>query len=179
MLIETKRLKIRSFEESDAKDVFEYLSDEEVVRYEPYGTYTLEEATEEAKRRTDDPDFLAVALESGKVIGNLYFSKRDFEAYELGYVFNQKVWGNGYATESCGALIKYAFENLNAHRIIATCNPRNENSWRLLERLTFRREGTLKQNVYLNTDEKGNPIWQDTYLYSLLKEEWQNRIEIK
>jgi len=179
MLIETKRLKIRYFEESDSLDLYDYLSDEEVVRYEPYGTYTLEEAREEAKRRTDDPDFLAVALESGKVIGNLYFSKRDFEAYELGYVFSQKVWGNGYATESCEALIKYAFENLNVHRIIATCNPRNENSWRLLERLNFRREGTLIQNIYFSTDEKGNPIWQDTYLYGLLKEEWQNRIEIK
>ena len=55
MLIETKRLKIRSFEESDAKDVFEYLSDEEVVRYEPYGTYTLEEAP---KKRNDGPMIL-------------------------------------------------------------------------------------------------------------------------
>jgi len=176
MLIETKRLKIRYFEESDNQDLHEYLSDERVVRYEPYGTYTLEEAREEAKRRTDDPVFLAVALESGKVIGNLYFSKRDFEAYELGYVFNYDFWGKGYATESCEALIKYAFENLNVHRIIATCNPRNENSWRLLERLAFRREGTLKQNIYFNTDEKGNPIWQDTYLYGLLKEECQNRL---
>ena len=36
----------------------------------------------------------------------------------------------------------------------------------------MRREGHLLQNVYFKTDEQGNPIWMDTYLYGILKDEW-------
>ena len=50
---------------------------------------------------------------------------------------------NGYATEGAKALIDYAFEHLGARRIIAMCNPMNERSWKLLERLHMRREGLL------------------------------------
>jgi [ribosomal protein S5]-alanine N-acetyltransferase len=55
----------------------------------------------------------------------------------------------------------------------AYCNPLNERSWRLLERLSFRREGTMIQNRSFHADDHGNPIWQDTYAYGLLKEEWR------
>jgi RimJ/RimL family protein N-acetyltransferase len=53
------------------------------------------------------------------------------------------------------------------------CNPENQASWKLLERLGFRREGTLLKNIYFFTDENDNPIWQDTFEYGLLKEEWK------
>ncbi len=104
---------------------------------------------------------------------NLYLSKGYFGTWEIGYVFNSDYWGNGYAFESAKELITYAFEKLDARRIIAMCNPSNESSWKLLEHLTFRREGTLIKNIYFFTDTNGNPIWQDTYEYGLLKEEWK------
>ena len=53
------------------------------------------------------------------------------------------------------------------------CNPRNEASWKLLERLGFRREGTLIRNIWFFQDEEGKPLWQDTYEYGMLKEEWR------
>lgn len=167
----TERLLIRGFRETDGEDLYEYLSDEEVVRYEPYKVLSKDEAYKEAKRRAIDGSFLAVCLECGKVIGNLYFTKGDFETFQIGYVFNRKYWGNGYATESLNALIKYAFEELKVRRIIARCDPKNISSWHLLERVGMRREGTLLKNVYFFTDEDGNPIWKDTYEYALLKDE--------
>ncbi|MDD3334883.1 MAG: GNAT family protein [Eubacteriales bacterium] len=85
------------------------------------------------------------------------------------YVFNQKYWGQGYAKESCRALIERAFQD-GTHRIFAECDPRNTNSWKLLEALDFHREARFKQNVYFWTDDSGEPIWKDTYVYSLLKE---------
>lgn len=174
MKIETERLFIRYFEESDCGDLFEYLSKEDVVRYEPYNTYTYEEAVLEAKRRAEDKNFYAIELKTGKVIGNLYLAKGDFDTWEIGYVLNSDFWGNGYASESATALISYAFKNWGMRRIIAMCNPLNEPSWKLLERLTFRCEGKLIKNIYFFTDDNGNPIWQDTYEYGLLKEEWKN-----
>ena len=167
------RLIIRKFNENDWQDLYEYLSDEEVVKFEPYGTYSEDQAKEEAINRANSDIFYAVCQkENGKVIGNLSFIKGDFDTWELGYVFNRKYQGNGYATESAKKLVDYAFSNLGARRIIAMCSPLNTRSWKLLERLKMRREGLLLQNVYFKTDDYGQPIWLDTYEYGILKSEW-------
>ena len=78
-------------------------------------------------------------------------------------------WGQGYAQESCAALICRAFSQ-GVHRIYAECDPCNTASWKLLERLGFAREAHLRQNVFFWKDENSNPIWKDTYVYGILKE---------
>ncbi len=167
------RVIIRRFRESDQEDLYEYLSDEEVVRFEPYEIFSKKEAQEEAIRRASDDNFYAVCIkESGKLIGNLYLGKNDFDTFELGYVFNTEYQGKGYAFESGKALLEYAFSNLKARRVIAMCSTMNTSSWKLLERLKMRREGLLLQNVYFKTDDLGEPIWFDTYEYGILKSEW-------
>lgn len=175
MHLETQRLILRSFEASDAQDLYDYLSRENVVRFEPYPPFSFEEAQTEARRRATDPDFIAVCLKSEKVIGNLYLAKRDFGNMELGYVFHEAFWGKGYAFESAQALIDFAFGQSGARRITAECNPLNVSSWKLLERLGFRREGELIRNVAFKSDAQGQPLWQNTYVYGLLKEEWIQR----
>lgn len=52
------------------------------------------------------------------MIGNVYLGKRDFESLEIGYVFNKKYCGRGFANESCSALITKAFSS-GIHRIYA------------------------------------------------------------
>lgn len=171
--IVTDRLIIRNFEEKDWKDLYEYLSDKEVVKYEPYDIYSEIQAKEEAIRRSNNESFYAVCLkENEKLIGNLYMSKGDFDTWELGYVFNRKYQGQGYATEGVKALLDFTFIHLGARRIIAMCSPKNHHSWRLLERINMRREGLLLQNIYFNTNSNGEPIWLDTYEYAILKAEW-------
>lgn len=103
------------------------------------------------------------------MIGNVYLGKRDFNSLEIGYVFNQNYWGNGYAKESCKALINNAFSE-RIHRIFAECDPMNSSSWKLLEVLGFQKEAHFRENLYFWTDEKGMPIWKDTYVYSILNE---------
>ncbi len=168
--INTERLIIRRFTSNDAYELYEYLSDEEVVRYEPYKPFTMQQAAKEAVRRADDEDFYAVALKDNRLIGNIYLSKEDYDTWELGYVFNRRYWKLGFAGESVRAVISHIVEKENTWRITAMCDPRNENSWRLLEKLGFRREGHLLKNVYFFKDEQGNPIWKDTYVYALLRE---------
>lgn len=168
MIAETERLILRRYTERDFDDLFEYLSDAEVVKFEPYKAMTAEETRDNLKWRIETDEMIAVELkENHKMIGNIYLGKRDFNSREIGFVFNQNFWGNGYAKESCRAIIEHAFQD-GVHRIFAECDPENQNSWRLLESLGFEREAHLKQNVYFWTDEQGNPLWKDTYIYSLL-----------
>lgn len=174
--LETERLILRKFSCNDWKDLYEYLSKESVVKYEPYDVYTEESCKQEAVYRSQQDAFWAVCLkENNKLIGNVYFQKQEpeeFLTWEIGYVFNPIYWGKGYATESCSKILDYAFQQLNAGRIVAMCNPKNTASWKLLERLNMRREGYLQKNVFFKYDEKGKPIWNDTYEYAILTDEF-------
>ncbi len=174
----TERLLIRPFLPEDGDALYQYLSDPTVIRYEPYEPFSHEDACREANRRAEDPCFFAVCLPPsagapyGSLIGSLYFAPCDFFGAELGYVFSRAYWHKGYATEACRILLNKAFA-AGCHRIVAMCNPDNTASWRLMERLGMRREGQLQKNIYFQVDAYGLPIWQDTYLYAMLKEEWE------
>jgi RimJ/RimL family protein N-acetyltransferase len=174
--METARLTIRRFTPDDRHDLFEYLSQASVVKFEPYEAFTEEEAAAEAVRRMKNANFWAVCIKnSGKLIGNIYLEPQAFDTWELGFAFNEKYWGNGFAAEASRVLMDDVFRNQQARRIKADCNPLNESSWKLLERLNFRREGHLRKNVYFKKDEHGAPIWTDTYMYAILQEEWKNQ----
>ncbi len=168
MILETERLILRRFREEDLQDLTEYLSDADTVRFEPYPPMSEAEVRRELTARIASEEMIAVELKaSGKMIGNLYLGRREFEAFELGYVFNRKYWRQGYAKEACEAMIRRTFSD-GAHRVYAECDPCNEASRRLLERLGFRREAHYLQNVYFWMDEQGNPIWKDTLVYARL-----------
>lgn len=182
MTLETERLIIRPFRAEDGPGLYAYLSDENVVRFEPYGVFTEEAAHREAAIRAENPCFGAVCLKerggsndlrrSTVLIGNVYLSEQEYGAWEIGYVFNANFWGKGYATEAMRTVLDDTFRNRGAHRVVAGCDPENTASWRLLERLGLRREGHLLQNIYFKTDEKNRPLWKDSYLYGLLREEY-------
>lgn len=165
-VLETNRLILRRYEQKDVQDSYEYLSNPKVVQYEPYKPMTMEEVKGTVEWRMTSDEFIAVEEKSShKMIGNVYLGKREFNTLELGYVFNEEYWGRGFAKESCQKLIEDAFSK-GIHRVYSECNPENPNSWRLLERLGFVREACFKSNVYFWTDEKNEPIWIDTYVYS-------------
>ena len=168
MVIETERLLLRRYRKDDLQDLFEYLSDAEVLKYEPYKPMNLAEVSEALNERISSDEMIAVVLKAtNKLIGNVYLGKREFDSLEIGYVFNKLYWGQGYAKESCDALIKKAFSE-GVHRIFAECDPCNSSSWRLLETLGFVKEAHFKQNVFFWKDDNGNPIWKDTFVYSIL-----------
>ncbi|MDE6900073.1 MAG: GNAT family N-acetyltransferase, partial [Oscillospiraceae bacterium] len=147
ILAETPRLILRRYEKGDLQDLFEYLSDAEVVKYEPHKPMTLAEAERSLDWRIGTDEMIAVEWkDSRKMIGNVYLGKREFDSLEIGYVFNRNYWGKGCASESCRALIQQAF-SAGIHRIYAECDPLNVRSWKLLEAIGFRREAHLIQNV--------------------------------
>jgi len=167
--IETERLRLRNYQETDLLDLLEYLSDEEVVRFEPYLPMNLSQVQKVLSERMASEAFIAVEEKNtGKLIGNLYFDKQDNGIAELGYVLNKSYWQKGYGYEACKCICTKAFEQ-GIVRIEAYCDPLNTASYRLLEKLGFVREQHLLNNIYFWKDENGNPIWKDTYVYALEK----------
>ena len=172
--IETKRLRVRTFKESDYYDLHEYLSDPEIYKFEPGSPLSLSECIKVAKERSASNTFLAIELkEEKKVIGHLYFycpEENEFMTGELGFITNRKYQRLNYTFEAASALIKFTFENSYIRRITAQCNPLNIASWKLLEKIGMIREGHLIKNIFFQTDSEGHPVWQDTYLYAINKE---------
>lgn len=99
--IETKRLILRNFEERDYEDVYEFLSQRKEDEFEAYPDITYENGREHLAYRVHNDEFIAIQLkDTGKIIGNVYLGKRDFEARELGYIVNKDYQRRGYAREA-------------------------------------------------------------------------------
>lgn len=179
IILDSERLILRRFTERDWMDLYEYLSLEDVVKYEPYDVQTEDECKRIAQNRATNTDFWAVCLkENGKVIGNIYFSRQeplDFLTWEVGYVFNPKYGKQGYATEATQLIINYGFQTLGAHRIVARCNPLNVPSWKVMERVNMTREGHIRKPAFFKSDDCGNPIWHDAYQYAIIEDDFRNQ----
>lgn len=174
-MIQTARLLIRRFQEKDYQCLYDYLSNPGIYRYEPGEPVTREAARELARKRSQNNDFWAVVLlNTDQLVGHLFFKQiepPEFLTWELGFIFNPAHQNKGYATESSTALIRYGFEHWGIHKVIANCNPENIPSWRVLEKIGMIREGLVRKNVYFRQDDEGNPLWNDSYTYGILKED--------
>ena len=158
MRIETKRLILRPFKESDYDDLFVFLYQLENDEFEGYPGITYENGKEHLAYRLGSDEFFAIELkETGKVLGNIYCGKRDFEAREVGFIVNKHYQRLGYASEALSAVIKEFLQN-GTHRIYAECDPGNICSWKLLEKTRMEREALFHKNIYFHKDENGKPI---------------------
>lgn len=185
LTLQTDRLSLRPFVAADGPALFGYLSQPRAVEFEPYDVCTLADAMTIAASRATDPAFLAVHLRDDdrdddrgddRLVGNLYLAPHahpDWATWEIGYVFDPRMWGHGYATEACQALIDLLFSERSAHRVVARCNPENTRSWALLERLGLRREAHQLAAASFSVDAAGQRVWHDTYQYAQLAHEWR------
>lgn len=170
MHIKTKRLLIREFESKDWQAVYAYTSDSHVMKYIPEGVFTEKDAKEFVSKNTgnDAEKFPVVLIAEDIVIGHIVFHKYFGEhTYEIGWVFNPKYQNRGYASEAAKAILEYGFKEMNLHRIIATCQPENIPSYRVMEKIGMRREGFFKKCI-----PNGNEWW-DEYYYAILEEEFK------
>jgi len=85
---------------------------------------------------------------------------------ELGYWFLREAWGQGFATEASRALLELGFERLGYHRIWGKCHVRNAASAKVMEKLGMRREGTLREHVWLRDH------FRSSHLFGLLATEY-------
>ncbi|WP_055481445.1 GNAT family N-acetyltransferase [Sphaerimonospora mesophila] len=176
----TERLVLRPFTDDDFDDVYAYHSRPEVARYLYWEARDREQVRTALERMTtqttltEEGQLLLLAVywpEAGAVVGqvNLEWLSQENRQGETGFVFNPDYHGKGLAREAAEVMLRLGFEELGLHRVIGRCDPRNEPSWRLMERLGMRREAHFVQNEIF----KGE--WGDEYVYAMLAEEWRTR----
>ncbi|MFC7687187.1 GNAT family N-acetyltransferase [Ureibacillus sp. GCM10028918] len=171
MYIESDRLLIRKFNIDDVKEVHEYTSNPFVMKYIPEGvlsmvethSFIIENMGEVAEK------FAVILKEENRLIGHIAFFKYfGNHTYEIGWVFNSNYYNRGFATEAAHTILNYGFSELKLHRIIATCQPENIPSYRIMKKIGMRREGLFKKCIPHNDE------WWDEYFYAILGEEWTN-----
>ena len=168
--LETGRLRIRRFEPADVEAVCAYMKEPEVRAFVPDWPATPEQVDEFVRANLGpEPKQYALVLREDEVsIGHLGFHPWFGEAtYEIGWAVAPAQQGHGYATEAARALLAHGFEELRLHRVIATCQPENAASVRVMEKLGMRREAHFRKAF---PAPGGN--WWDEYFYALLDEDW-------
>ena len=170
--IKTERLLLRPLIQADAKEFFSYRSLPEVGLFQSWQPATMKEVqaflleNESASFGTLDAWYqLAICLPDGLLIGDIGLHTMAHDQLELGYTLSPMFQGMGYATEAVRAIVHEAFTRWNTHRIIASVDPDNHASIRLLERLGFRKEAHHIKSYWMQGK------WADDCIYAMLREE--------
>jgi RimJ/RimL family protein N-acetyltransferase len=149
----------------------------EVAAYDQQWPTSIEEIKGITEWFASGDNFLAVCLkETTQFIGFVALNPEGEDGnneYNIGYVFNSRYHGHGYATEACEEILNRAFGQLQATRVITGTAAVNQNSCRLLERLGFQNVGE-RMSSFKNAAD-GTPIEFLGYIYAVSKDEWENR----
>ena len=89
------------------------------------------------------------------------------EGVEIGYVLDPKERSKGYCAEAVKIMVDYLFLSKNIVRVQAHMAVRNLASQRVLEKVGFSKEGTVRRFKFIRGE------WRDMFLYSILREEWK------
>ena len=146
--LETERLALRMFRESDTDAYFEMVSDPEVMRFLGGKTMSRQEAWRNMAMvighwHLRGYGFWAVEEKgSGEMVGRVgCWNPEGWPGLEVGWALRRRFWGRGYATEAARASVRYAFDVLGQARVISLIAPENVNSVRVAERLGERPAG--------------------------------------
>ena len=172
MEIVTQRLVLRELRESDLEAVSALYSDAAFRRYEgelqskeeiaPDFQASLGLARQEPRERY----ILAVTISpDDQLCGyvDLKEGRRSIREWEMGWGMHPALWGRGYASEAARAVLRFAFEELKAHRVMASCHADNLASARVMEKLGMKREARRREVRRLNEQ------WWDEYVYAILE----------
>lgn len=172
--IDTERLTLRAWTETDAEDLFEYAKNPNVG---PHGGWKPHESVEESIEIINSlflekyQSWAIVLKETGKVIGSIGYEEDPIRKVErcreLGYALGEDQWGKGLMTEAAKAVLRYGFSQMNLSLISIYHNPLNRRSGRVVEKCGFFYEGTLRRanKVY-------NGEIRDVACYSMTKTEY-------
>jgi ribosomal-protein-alanine N-acetyltransferase len=172
MNLQTERLFLRPLTMTDAPALFAIMSDEDAMRFWDWPAFhdplTVSEivAGQIAVMTEGRALYWAVALEPrGQAIGACDLSEIDHHhrRAEVGFLFNRAYWRKGYAAEAMGAIVGHAFGVLALERLWARFHAGNEASRRLLARLGFIHEGTLRSHLLRSGGRR------DCVLYGLVR----------
>lgn len=175
----TDRLLLRPIQGDDAAALFTVRSDPRVTEQYGQGPDRSVEDTARWIRNVLDgfskqeSMAWALALDDDTVIGEccLWNFGQGHQCAELGYELHSDHWRRGLMTEAVSAILAYGFNEMGLHRIEANPLASNTASQRLLLRLGFNLEGTLRERIPF----RGG--FEDQLYYGLLRDEWMRLSE--
>ena len=156
----------------DIKDIYEIYKDKEVCKYSDITPYTsISDAFIYYKNNIKNYfnnkcySFVVEDVTLKKVVGTITITQAsyNYKILQIGYSFNKSFHKKGYATKALTAFLDFCFNTLKAKRVEALVIPENEASIKLLQRLGFTNEATLKNGAIL----RENAV--DVYMFSLIK----------
>ena len=174
--LQTDRLRLRPFADTDADALFALHSNAFVLRYwdappwsEPARAERFISACRQMAEEGSGARLAIDRVSDGTFVGwcSLTGWNPGFRSARMGYCLVEAAWGYGYATEAAGAVLQWAFDTLDLNRVQAETDTRNVASARVLEKLGFVREGTLREDCVVNGDVS------DSWVYGLLRREWR------
>ncbi len=148
---------------SDAADMFEYASREDVTEFLLWSAHKSVSYTEEYLRYVESRyatgdfyDWAVVEKSSGKMIGTCGFAAIDAvnDVGEIGYVLNPAYHGKEIAAEAARTVMKFGFDTLGMHRIEARFMEGNEASRRVMEKLGMSFEGFAREALFVKGEYK-------------------------
>ncbi|HKO96384.1 MAG TPA: GNAT family N-acetyltransferase [Pyrinomonadaceae bacterium] len=175
-IINAPRVRLRRVAEDDVESLYRIFSNPEVMRYWSFPPLVDREAAvkllsdiHEGFRRQAMMKWGIARLSDDQLIGTATLFNLDLNHRrgEIGYGLDRAEWGKGYMQEALRALLEYAFNTLNLHRIEADVDPRNTGSIRTVEKLGFQREGYLRERWQVSGEI------QDALFFGLLRPEWE------
>ena len=172
MWLESEQLFIRNFSIDDINEVYAFMSDRQMARFERFPPMTWDETVQYIKKfsftalsKQDPWVELAIVLKRENiVIGGLSLKYVDkaLSQVEIGYRIHWEYQNKGFATEACKIVIEELFR-IGVLRISANTAKANTASWKVMEKLGMKREAHFRKKVLING------VYEDEYVYAILK----------
>lgn len=183
VIFETERLFVREYNIDDFDAVKGFACDPAVTAFLPW-----DPADEDVVRRMIDSrlksqieqprtryEFIVCIKETAEPIGavGLHIFDEGRQG-DLGFIFNRRFWGRGYASEAARGMLRFGFMSLDLHRITAKCDSENLASEGVMKRVGMRKEGEARSSVH--TRIRGVAQWRGEKQYAMLQKEFLNRV---
>jgi len=177
-VLEGLRLRLRPPRPADYLVLFGWYNDPETVApFDRFSVDSFETFTQSVESSADDPHSLAPRFvverkADGKILGFVghYQAHPVLTLTDVWYVLGEKgERGKGFGSEAVGLLVDYLFHAQALERVGATCDVGNEPSARLLKKLGFRGEGTLRRALFHHNE------WHDVLVFGVTRSEWAAR----
>lgn len=175
--LESERLILRRFETHDAENYFEIRSNSGVMEFMDAAYHKSPEESKdkilEIHKDFEKQEGINWAISekgSTDLIGYIGFFRMEKDHFraEVGYALMPAFWGKGYMKESLLRILDFAFNEFGLNSIEANVNPKNSNSYKLLERIGFKREAYFTENYF----HAGKFL--DSAIYCILKSDLKN-----
>ena len=173
--LQTDRLLLRPFLDTDVDAVFAYAKDPEWGKFlpvpKPYEFQHAEQFIERCISTSFEKQPILAIVHKNDVIGgvNCRINQTDLIA-ELGYSLRRDFWGQGLVVEAVEAILHWLFKNVGLEKVYAEADIENSQSWRVMEKVGMSREGVLRSHRASSHMVNSR---QDVVVYSILRDEFQ------